>query len=70
MVDSSEEGIETVFAASKTDHLPFHRDTAFLHKPTTTQKTLRFTKQLWFCLVSHTPHAQLADFYLYAINKK
>ena len=53
MVDSSEEGIETVFAASKTDHLPFHRDTAFLHQPTTTQKTLRFTKLLW---LSRKPH--------------
>ena len=27
MVDSNEEGIETVFAASKTEHLPFLRDT-------------------------------------------
>ena len=64
------EMVETVFAASKTDHLPFRRDTAFLHKPTNTQKTLRFTKQLRFCLVSHAPHAQLADFYLFVINKK
>ena len=70
MVDSNEEGIETVFAASKTEHWSFHRDTAFLHKPTNTQKTLRFTKQLRFCLVSHAPHAQLTDFYLYVINKK